>query len=182
MLFRRLLIALLVCTAWEASSQAPSKTETPSSQASHGAANVTAKSTKEGTNPEDFAEALRSGQLVLSNDQKQYTVVPPSRGNTGNQQTLSRWSFGGSALDNSESTPVNLQIGTKDEKPVYVPVLIPKVDAQTTSRNLEKLAQEGHLGENPQIQACVDGRECVKTCPDTKGGSYCCQWKCTAGK
>jgi len=132
-----------------------------------------------GKTPDEFRKAIGSSQLVLSSDQKQYLIVPKPASGTASQETPSLWSYGYKVPSSKDSTPVLIQVGTKDDKPVYLPVWVSKDHAETMSNELEKLVEGAHWPDNPQAQSCSDGRECVKTCPDGKGGTYCCQWKCT---
>lgn len=133
---------------------------------------------------QDVRKALESGQLLLSHDDKRYLLVParPTTGE-GLKQIPWAWSYGATSLRPGESVEVAVQIGVCNGIPAYLPVFVPKDKAELASQQVKNLVEDAQRDwSDPQVQSCSAGRECVKTCPDRKGGSYCCRWQCNLAR
>jgi len=128
-----------------------------------------------GHTQEDFGKAVGFSQVISSSDKKEYFIVPKSMGATEPQPTPPVWSYGDASLKGS--TAVEIQVGTKNTKPVYLPVVVPKGQAESASKNLKNLIEGAEWLNQSEVQSCSDGRECVRTCTEGKE-TYCCQWKC----
>lgn len=130
-----------------------------------------------GQTQDGVRKALGSGRLLLSHDDNKYLLVP-AKSATG--EGPGAWSYGAKSLRPGESVEVDVQLGFRNGKPAYLPVFVPKDKAESASRDVKKLVEgaEGAWFSDLQVQSCSDGKECVKTCPDGKGGTYCCRWQC----
>jgi hypothetical protein len=125
-------------------------------------------------------KALGSGRLVLSEAGNEYMLLPPKPTVSGSKESATAWSYSDKSLSPRDSVKVDVQVGVRDGKPVFIPVLFPKEKADSVNQDSAKLftLPQGQLPNDPHVRKCSNGRECVRICIDETGKRYCCRWQC----